>query len=216
MPTRELTLLWGRTVPQPGVGAGVASQRKGESDEDWKARNAASNRAYRERNPEKVKSAQRNWAAANPERVKAHGRASYVRNAGKIKAAHRVWAAANRETVRAAQRRWSAANIERRLLQSVRTRARRSGRPCNLTTPLSIPGHCECCEREIVSGVGKGGASESSPSYDCLDASLGYVEGNVRVICLRCNRIKNDGTADDHRTIAQYIDRHLRVPRSKP
>lgn len=47
-----------------------------------------------------------------------------------------------------------------------------------------------------------------APSIDRVDPTKGYVPGNVAVISYRANRIKNDGTADDHRKIAEYIDKH--------
>lgn len=49
---------------------------------------------------------------------------------------------------------------------------------------------------------------ENSPSFDRFDSNLGYVKGNVFIISWRANRIKNDGTADEHRKIADFLDRH--------
>jgi hypothetical protein len=47
---------------------------------------------------------------------------------------------------------------------------------------------------------------EFSPSFDRIDNNLGYVSGNVQIISWRANRIKNDGTATEHRKIADYLD----------
>lgn len=47
---------------------------------------------------------------------------------------------------------------------------------------------------------------ENSPSFDRIDNTKGYVQGNVQVISWRANRIKNDGTAAEHRRIAEYLD----------
>lgn len=46
---------------------------------------------------------------------------------------------------------------------------------------------------------------ENSPSYDRIDPKLGYVRGNVAIISMRANRIKNDGSAEDHRKIYQWM-----------
>ena len=54
-------------------------------------------------------------------------------------------------------------------------------------------------------GNGKG-RSEFSPSFDRLDSTLGYVPGNVVVMSWRANRLKNDGTAEEHRAIADFLD----------
>lgn len=47
---------------------------------------------------------------------------------------------------------------------------------------------------------------ENSPSFDQIDAGLGYVKGNVHIISWRANRIKNNGTSQEHRQIADYLD----------
>jgi hypothetical protein len=44
-----------------------------------------------------------------------------------------------------------------------------------------------------------------SPSFDCKNPSMGYVKGNVFIISMRANRIKNDGTAAEHGAIARYM-----------
>lgn len=46
---------------------------------------------------------------------------------------------------------------------------------------------------------------ENSPSFDRIDPSKGYVTGNVLIVSWRANRIKNDGTSEEHERIAQYI-----------
>lgn len=48
---------------------------------------------------------------------------------------------------------------------------------------------------------------ENSPSFDRVDSSKGYETGNVVILSWRANRIKNDGTSQEHRAIADYLDR---------
>jgi len=48
---------------------------------------------------------------------------------------------------------------------------------------------------------------EGSPSFDRINSNLGYVKDNVQVISWRANRIKNNGTAEEHRKIADYLDK---------
>ena len=52
------------------------------------------------------------------------------------------------------------------------------------------------------------GFDDFTPSIDKIIPELGYVEGNVAVISRRANTIKNSGTAEEHRLIADYIDRY--------
>lgn len=49
------------------------------------------------------------------------------------------------------------------------------------------------------------GISENSPSFDRIDPSKGYVSGNVVIMSWRANRIKNNGTADEHKRIYEYL-----------
>lgn len=51
------------------------------------------------------------------------------------------------------------------------------------------------------------GRQENSASFDKLDPGKGYVVGNVQIISWRANRIKNDGDAQEHRLIADYLDK---------
>lgn len=47
---------------------------------------------------------------------------------------------------------------------------------------------------------------ENSPSFDRIDSSKGYVEGNVVVLSWRANRIKNDGTKEELLKIYNYLE----------
>lgn len=47
--------------------------------------------------------------------------------------------------------------------------------------------------------------SDNSPSFDRKDPTKGYIKGNVEIISLRANRIKNDGNAEEHFLIYQYL-----------
>lgn len=51
---------------------------------------------------------------------------------------------------------------------------------------------------------------ENSVSFDRLDPNKGYVPGNVFIISWRANRIKNDGNAEEHRLISNFLFQHQR------
>jgi hypothetical protein len=51
-------------------------------------------------------------------------------------------------------------------------------------------------------------AQENSPSFDRIDSNLGYDKGNVQIISWRANRIKSNGTPEEHRKIADYLDKY--------
>lgn len=46
----------------------------------------------------------------------------------------------------------------------------------------------------------------NSPTIDKIIPEKGYVKGNICMISNRANRIKDNGTAEEHRLIAKYID----------
>ena len=70
---------------------------------------------------------------------------------------------------------------------------------------LDFPTHCPILGIELDYFAER--TQENSPSFDCVDPTKGYVVGNVFVISWRANRIKNDGTAQEHRAIAAFIER---------
>jgi hypothetical protein len=51
-----------------------------------------------------------------------------------------------------------------------------------------------------------GGKSENTVTFDQIDPGKGYIKGNVMVMSWRANRIKNDGTAEEHRRIAEFME----------
>ena len=57
--------------------------------------------------------------------------------------------------------------------------------------------------------------ADNSPSYDRVDSTKGYIPGNVRIISFRANRIKNDGTIDEHKKIIEYMENHFKSIDSK-
>jgi hypothetical protein len=60
-----------------------------------------------------------------------------------------------------------------------------------------------------MSGAGRGHAKPNGPTLDRIEPSLGYVEGNVAFISYRANRLKDNGTMQEHYDIADWIWNHL-------
>ena len=52
----------------------------------------------------------------------------------------------------------------------------------------------------------KGSKIDASPSFDRVDNDLPYTPENTRIISWRANRLKSDGTEEEHRKIAAYIN----------
>lgn len=87
-------------------------------------------------------------------------------------------------------------------------RAKKAGVPFDLSLDdIVIPERCPVLGVVLIRGVGK--ATDNSPSIDRMNPALGYVRGNVTVVSWRANRIKNDGTAEEHEAIARFMRSHL-------
>lgn len=52
--------------------------------------------------------------------------------------------------------------------------------------------------------------AENSPTFDRIDNTKGYVPGNVVICSWRANRLKNDGTAEEHERIAAFMKQHIK------
>jgi len=67
------------------------------------------------------------------------------------------------------------------------------------------------------SGLGSGKFKPNGPQLDRIEPELGYVEGNVAFISHRANRLKDNGTMQEHYDIADWIWSHLYAkPNSTP
>jgi len=118
----------------------------------------------------------------------------------KCKDCHKRYYAANREENIKSSTGWKWRNIERYLFLSCRNRAKRLGLEFNLTMEdFIIPELCPVFKTPILLEKGDG-----SPSVDRIDNTKGYIKGNVKIVSHRANTIKNIGTADEHRKIADY------------
>jgi hypothetical protein len=70
---------------------------------------------------------------------------------------------------------------------------------------IDWPSHCPILGLELDYFAEK--TKENSPSFDRIDSTKGYVTGNVVIVSWRANRIKNNGSAEEHRKIAEFLDK---------
>lgn len=99
------------------------------------------------------------------------------------------------------------ANTARSLLRGAKGRSTRNGIPFDLElSDIAVPTHCPILGIELI--VSKTKRHENSPSLDKIDNTKGYVKGNVRVISWRANRLKGDGTREEHERIAKWMEVH--------
>ena len=71
---------------------------------------------------------------------------------------------------------------------------------------IPMPEYCPVLGIKLEVGIGK--RQWSSPSIDRIDNTKGYIVGNVMIISLRANALKNDASIDEIRMILEYMERH--------
>lgn len=101
--------------------------------------------------------------------------------------------------------------LEYRLWNAARKRARKKNLEFNLKfSEVDIPDRCPILGIELHKTVKarkkSQTAEDNSPSIDRIDSSKGYVAGNIEIISWRANNLKNDGTADEHEKIADFLE----------
>lgn len=95
-----------------------------------------------------------------------------------------------------------------RQLIEKRANAKRHGVPCDIGWgDVEWPSHCPVLGVEL-DYFRDFGIRDNYATLDKIDPALGYVQGNVAVLSARANRIKDNGTAEEHRKIAEYIDKY--------
>jgi hypothetical protein len=83
-------------------------------------------------------------------------------------------------------------------------RKRKHGTPVTITTAdIWIPNNCPVCG--VLLTIGSGASSDRSPSLDRYDPPLGYVPGNITVLCRGCNRRKQNHTGEQLIQLGQAV-----------
>jgi len=104
-----------------------------------------------------------------------------------------------------------------------RDRAKEKGVPFNITLEYLRSIATDSCPifhtpfSWGASGLGKGKFKDNGPQLDRIVPELGYIVGNVAFISHRANRIKDNGTMQEHYDIADWIwDRTVAKTKKKP
>ncbi len=109
----------------------------------------------------------------------------------------------------------------KKYLNNAKHRAIREGVPFTLTLQDLIDvatDECPILKTPFVwgvSGLGKGNTRPDSPTLDRILPELGYISGNVAFLSYRANRIKDNGTMQEHYDIADWIWNHIHA-KQKP
>jgi len=94
----------------------------------------------------------------------------------------------------------------KKILRERKRHCKANGIPFDLSIDdvKDVPIFCPVLGLELKAGTGRN--SPNSPSLDRTIPHLGYVKGNVAWMSLRANRLKSDGTMEEHLKIVEYLN----------
>jgi hypothetical protein len=176
----------------------MGAPKKYHTEEERLAALRESNRRYKESNREKVRQSRKDFQERNrndPEyrkRCAAYSRRSSAKlSVGEKRRRAKVYRA-RRSPIRD-------------MLSDARKRSKYKGWLFDLTfEDLILPSVCPVLGIPLFRG--DGGKIANSPSIDRIDNTKGYVKGNVAVISLRANALKNDASVEEMRQILRYME----------
>lgn len=99
-------------------------------------------------------------------------------------------------------------NFTRYLHDSCKSRATRLGLDFNIeVSDIVVPDVCPILGIKLESGLGSGkrGPRKNSPTVDRIEAGLGYVKGNIRVVSALANGMKSSATPEELMLFAQWV-----------
>lgn len=188
-----------------------ALEKKRAASRAWAAK-------WRAENPELARAKDREKAkrqrAKNGDRIRERDRAHYAAHKDEIRAKTREWYAQNINGMREKaiadyRKRYFSGQIKHRLRSawhSAKVRAKKRGLEFDLKlSDLGEPTHCAATGIEFDMTKSFRNGNIFVPSLDRMDPSLGYVKGNVRVVCHGYNLAKHTGTDSDVVKLARAI-----------
>jgi hypothetical protein len=97
-------------------------------------------------------------------------------------------------------------SFERTLLAQLRNRAKKFDISFDLNeSDIVVPELCPILGIKLSRNVGQMGPHPASPSVDRIIPSKGYTKGNIQIISLKANVMKNDATPEELRRFAEWV-----------
>lgn len=172
---------------------------------------AASKRVYNETHKEKISLQKKEYRDSHIEQIAVVHRKWVAENLERVTEYKKEWYQSNKPKISKKKRKDLEERPEKIMLLSAKTRAKSLGLPFTISEDdIPVPEFCPVLGLKLE--VGLGTSTESSPSLDKLVPEKGYVRGNCFVISNRANRIKANGTAENHRRIAAWMKEQAENP----
>jgi hypothetical protein len=108
----------------------------------------------------------------------------------------------NREEIKAQRWTFRRQNIGKILYQRIKAKCKKNNIPFNLEeTDIIVPSICPVFGFPLIVGRED---HYNSPSLDRIDPNKGYIKGNIEVISMKANMIKNSATPEELSIVAKY------------
>lgn len=154
----------------------------------------------------------RKWNQDHAEEISRRGKKKYRNDPGPAKARAKKRRKEKPDQCRDENRKYhkklKSRNPERVKFNSIKCNAKKRGILFDITyediVDLLLTEKCPICSIDMVASPSRN--SPTNKSIDRIDASQPYTRKNCLCICYRCNRIKGDGTAEDHQRIANWME----------
>jgi hypothetical protein len=160
-------------------------------------------RTYYEANKEKLLAKYKEQYKLNPEPKKARAKARYLTRQKEALEESREWKRKNPEKFKASQDKWNQKHPLYSTYHNAKRRAKDLELPFDIHwKELVMPEYCPILGVRMDKELD----FDYRPSLDRVDPTKGYVKGNIAFISMKANRMKAEGTAEEHRKIADYID----------
>lgn len=112
----------------------------------------------------------------------------------------------------AAHRKWRRKDVRRYLYREAKRRARKADPPIPFTIELEdMPEVPEVCPitKEVLTPLGHPNyRRNTAPTLDRIIPALGYSQRNLAIVSFRGNRIKSDGTSEEHLAVVVMMRPH--------
>ena len=151
------------------------------------------------KNPQKYRAATRAYGLEHPEWKRESDKQWMRKRRAKM----------STEELAAERVKWKNRDPVGHLLMIARKRASQQGIPFDLEhEDLVMPEVCPVFGVPFEWGVGvMGWRNMRAPSLDKIKPHLGYVKGNVRIISMRANHLKSNGTISEFEAVLAYMKR---------
>lgn len=99
---------------------------------------------------------------------------------------------------------WERLDVAKKLIRQARQRSKRKNIPFNLTeSDLIIPNQCPFLETPFI--LGKKFNYQYTYSLDRIDNNKGYIKGNVQILTMKANNMKNSASLNELLMFAKNI-----------